>query len=283
MPFHFGLIGHNISYSLSPAIFARLFELSGEEGTFSLIDVDPDHLQAELASLRRLNGFSVTIPYKLEILPLLDDLTDDARSIGAVNSVKVDRGRLIGHNTDWRGFLLPLQHRFEEMRNILILGNGGAARAIICGLLWQNYNAGFTICGRDRSKAKILSDELTKSFSNPPALTPLEFAQIPDDGRFDLIVNCTPVGRGIYESMSPLPEAFSFSGQPICYDLIYSPNTTRFLADAERHNCPTINGIQMLIMQAVLSYTIWSGKKMDPHYLVKKIETAWSEIKEFDQ
>ncbi len=235
----FGLVGRHISYSFSRAYFAD---------KFARLKIDAQYLNFDLEDLSRfdrvmatpgLRGFNVTIPYKVEIIPLLNSLSPEASRIGAVNTVKVDSdGSLRGHNTDWIGFtgsLRPLLKPFHK--SALILGTGGASRAVAYGL--DALGIGYQVVSRSGNGLKY--GNLQRSRFPEPLI----------------VINCTPVGTAPNMDASPLPAVFFRPGD-IAFDLIYNPSKTQFLTDAESIGAVILNGLPMLEIQAEKSWEIWS-------------------------
>lgn len=211
-----------------------------------MLGIDADYRLYDLADLstlkalvtdERLNGFNVTIPYKEDILPHLDGLSDEARAIGAVNTVAVRDGKLIGHNTDWIGFrdsLLPLLQ--PHHRKALILGTGGASKAIVYALTSLGIASEFV----SRDKA------LTYDRVN---VTVMAGSQ--------LVINCTPLGTYPDVDAFPLLPYECFSVGHIAYDLVYNPSQTQFLMRAAQYGAVTKNGLDMLKRQAEAAWNIW--------------------------
>ncbi len=271
--YHFGLLGQDIAYTLSPLIFDRLFALTAiSSGSFSVHDVPPDRLSSEIRRLRELDGFSVTIPYKERIISHLDSLVGDAKKIGAANSVSVVKGRLTGYNTDLSGFAHPLASLSLTPKRILILGHGGSARAVCAALVRAYPQAAISVCGRDGDRARSFVDAISQGFDAGVSLKPMTFEAILDDDHFEMIVNCTPTGSLASVEKSPLPATFRFESCQVCYDLVYRPRPTLLLKQAAKQGCRTIDGLPMLVVQATESFSLWTGIKFD------KFATAQSVI-----
>jgi len=259
----FGLLGYKIGYTLSPRIFTALADLLGVSITFTVADVSPEKFPMELEILKTWDGFSVTIPYKETIIPRVARLSDEATAIGAVNSVIVENGRFIGHNTDAVAFVSAMRDPGIEGRRFLICGNGGAARAVAHGLLSEYPEADITVCGRGDQRVFEFITAVEARHPGHGVYRAAVFDEPAADEPFDLIVNCTPLGGVDHADKSPLPERFQFLGQPLCYDLVYRPAKTLFLRRAEAAGCRTGGGLSMLVRQAVASYTIWTGETVD--------------------
>ena len=269
--YRFGLIGHRILYSLSETVFERLFSLLEIEGKFDVADVPPDGFEVELESFRNTDGFAVTIPYKGRVISYLDRLSEEARAIGAVNSVKVEHGRLLGYNTDVEGFLFPLRRALFTGGRVLILGHGGAARAVAWALGNEYSHADITICGRDAERVAQFADELIYANGIKVVSRYITYQDLNVSDGYELVVNCTPVGGGNLVGYTPVPDNFPFHRCRICYDLVYVLARTRFLTQAEKAECMVIGGLPMLVRQAVASYILWTGHELDGDAVTDRI------------
>jgi shikimate dehydrogenase len=269
--YRFGLLGHDISYSKSPSIFSILAEIRKIDIDFETIDVTPGDLDSAIDRLKQLDSFSVTIPYKQSMLSYMDVLSDNARTIGAINSVKVENRKLHGYNTDGTGFIMPLREAGFGGGKILVLGAGGAARAMVYALVREYPGAMVLVCGRNAERITHFVADIRQRYQIKEKVQGLTFDALESSGRFDLIVNCTPVGGATNPDECPLPDTFKFSSQPVCYDLIYEPVMTVFLRTAEREGCRIIGGLMMLIRQAVESYGIWTGDDFDRDQVSREI------------
>jgi 3-dehydroquinate dehydratase/shikimate dehydrogenase len=251
-----GIIGRPVSHSASPAMHNRAFQAHGIECIYLPMEVDdlgpfftrfvrPESREIDW----KLRGLSVTIPHKTAIIRLLDEVDDVASGAGAVNTIVIEGRRVKGYNTDVEGAIAPLL-KLCSLKNepCAVIGAGGAARAVVYGLL--KSGARVTVYARDIGKAKQLSDSFGVS------LSPLD--EIVSSGA-SILINTTPIGmRGHDEGLSPVPRE-AFGSRPIAYDLIYNPLETRFLRDASAAGCETISGIEMLVTQAALQFELWTG------------------------
>jgi len=250
-----GLIGLPVMHSISPQIHNDWFASEGVNGVylpFEVKDLDAFLKRMVHPRTRELNwnlrGLSVTAPHKQAVMDHLDWIEPTAKEIGAVNTIVIEADRLLGYNTDAPGFIQPLLRKFESLEGLLaaIIGAGGAARAVIWGLLEQNSNV--TIFARNVTKAE-------KSLGIN--CEPLAAASFRD---YDLVVNTTPLGSGAYMDQSPVT-AEQLNGVRCAYDLIYNPADTRFLREAHSAGCDTIGGLEMLVAQAKLQFELWTGKR----------------------
>jgi 3-dehydroquinate dehydratase/shikimate dehydrogenase len=253
-----GIIGRPVSGSASPAMHNAAFHALGLDYVYLPIEVDD--LAEFFARFVRdegrtldwhLRGFSVTIPYKKAVIPLLDEVDEAARKIGAVNTVVISGGRLMGYNTDVDGAIAPLEKVCAlEGESCAVIGAGGAARAVVFGLLERG--ARVSLFARDPVKARELAE------AAGIAVFPVESLES-SDAR--IVINTTPVGmRGHDESASPVSRA-ALRGRLAAYDLVYNPLETIFLKDARAEGCQTISGLEMLVAQGAMQFELGTGRK----------------------
>ncbi|MGB6083474.1 shikimate dehydrogenase family protein [Moheibacter sp.] len=235
----FGLIGKNIAYSFSESYFHDKFRKENiTNSTYQLFDLKSISEVEELFQTKELKGFNVTIPYKEEIIPYLDELSPEAQKIGAVNCVKIQNNKKIGFNTDAFGFensLKPLLEKHHQ--KALILGDGGAAKAV-----------------------KFALTKLDIEFKSVTRKGELKFSDLNQEiiSTHQLIINCTPVGTFPDLETSPdIPYEF-LTDSHLLYDLIYNPEKTKFLQLGETQGAKIKNGYEMLVLQAEKSWEIWS-------------------------
>ena len=268
-PYSFGLCGYPLGHSLSPQMHRAALAAAGLSGSYALFPVPPlpygQSLLVDLLNrLRRgeLHGLNVTIPHKQSVLPLLDELTPAARAIGAANTLFLSGKKLIGDNTDAPGFLLDLaQLPLSTEKNALVLGAGGAARAVVFALLqtdWQVH-----IASRRAEQANGLAADLCAS-ANVPACrlttSPMDAASLREHlPGCQLIVNTTPLGMYPEESGTPWPEELDFPQSACLYDLVYNPAETTLVRAARAAGLPTHGGLGMLVEQAALAFERWTG------------------------
>ncbi len=208
-------------------------------------------------------GANVTIPFKETVLNFTTSLSESAKKIGAVNTIHFDKGKVLGENTDSVGFYRAYTNELKSLENkvIVIIGSGGAARAVCDTLITNISPARILIANRNVERAEQLVGHLKKSYNydNAVALgmnsTALQQAIEEATG----IIQTTPVGSGRYADQSPVAESFKFNSEQIVIDLIYNPVETLFLKQAGRAGARTRNGIYMLLHQAAFSFTLWTG------------------------
>jgi len=279
----FGLIGRHVDYSWSPLIHNTGFEALGLPCIYTIFNIaSPELVDDALRGSRALGiaGFNVTIPFKKTVVPLLDELSADARAIGAVNTIVNDNGRLLGYNTDIAGFADPLLPLAETIRNrpVCIFGNGGAALAAVEALRLHFSPSSIVLVIRDTQKAEAMLEEYEHrdlaTICHGREIDQPSCSRLIRDCR--VIVNATPVGTAgrIDHSHNILPTGHGLlhDGQ-IVYDMVYNPLETPLLADARAAGATIIPGIEMLIAQAARSFSIWTGQAL-PVDLVRKTVLA---------
>lgn len=237
-----GLIGRNISYSFSKKFFEDKFQkLMLKDFSYSIFDLNEIHEVEQLFSTSGLLGFNVTIPYKEKIIDYLDELSDEAQKIGAVNCVLIQDGKKTGYNTDAFGFEKTLLlHKKPHQNSALILGNGGAAKAVQY-VLNKHGISSITVS----RNTEINFDNLDQTtVENHP-----------------IIIQCTPVGT--FPNVEDCLK-FPFEGlskNHLVIDLIYNPNYTQFIINASEKGAKTVNGYYMLEQQAEKAWEIWNFQK----------------------
>jgi shikimate dehydrogenase len=246
----FGILGHPVTHSLSPAMHNAAFRHLGINAIYVAFLVTD--LPQTVAGLRGLaiGGVSVTIPFKEEIIPLLDALDPQAAKIGAVNTVVNRDGRLTGYNTDWLGAVTALKAKISlKGRHVLILGAGGASRAIAFGII--NEGGRVTLTDLDQRRAAALVQDLGAEAIPLDAL---------DRCPATLLVNATPVGMVPDIDGIPLDPELLPRFQ-VVMDIVYQPLTTRLLREAQARGAATIDGLQMLIHQATAQFELFTGRQ----------------------
>jgi len=235
----YGLIGKNIDYSFSVKYFGQKFNdekiIDSEYVNFDLREIE-DFNNLEML---KINGLNVTIPYKEKIITYLDEVDKAASIIGAVNTIAKKDNKLIGYNTDYIGFIESFKNNLN-FKNALILGTGGASKAIQYALNIKNIN--FDIGSRKNNKKYISYDLINKKIKD-----------------YDLIINTTPLGTFPDVSKKPKINYKLINENHFCYDLIYNPEKTSFLKECERKGARIMNGLEMLKSQAEESWIIWNS------------------------
>jgi len=258
-----GIIGFPVGHSLSPTMHNAAFAALGLPWSYVPLPVKPGHLGAALKDFveQGFRAFNVTIPHKEHVIPLLDETSEHAERIGAVNTVSVRDGRLFGDNTDWQGFLSDLEHLGyrADGSSALVLGSGGAARGVVYALLARGCTV--VIAARNAGTLGSLVDHARRCFPDSP-VSGLSLDDLPELKQpFDLVVNTTPIGMHPQVDASPWPASVAFPHCALAYDLVYNPAETCFMRQASSQGIATANGLGMLVHQAALAFTIWTGRE----------------------
>ncbi len=259
-----GILGHPVRHSLSPIIHNAAFRALGLNCCYVALEVPSTKLSEAVRGLATLGflGANVTIPHKEAVLPLMDGLSDEAKAVGAVNTIVCRDGRLFGYNTDVTGFLAPLEGHPLSGKCMTILGAGGAARAAAYGLLQAFEPSKLWLAARRVRQAKALADDLAVSDSDG-VLAPIAITDARPQVRASaLIVNATPVGLYPHVEVSPWPHVEDFRTGQYVYDLVYRPRDTRLLREARGRGAEILDGVSMLIHQAAAAFVQWTNKPM---------------------
>lgn len=280
------LLGDPVGHSLSPAIHNAAFRATGVDAVYVASRVRPGDVEDAVRGLRALGalGANVTIPHKEAVVSALDAVTERARAVGAVNTIVCETrnpddtasgpARLRGDNTDVAGFLEPLDDlssngdpaSTDELRDApaCVLGAGGAARAVVYGLLTRFTPERLTVVARRPEQAEALARDLADYDVNGGlAVTTFDDAS-PAVRQSRLVVNATPVGMHPEIGATPWPDADDFGPDHVVYDLVYTPEETRLLREAEDRGATTLGGLDMLVGQAAAAFTQWTGRDF-PH------------------
>ncbi|WPP48492.1 shikimate dehydrogenase family protein [Catalinimonas niigatensis] len=241
----YGLIGYRLSHSFSKKYFSNKFEKEKiVDSSYELFELeDIQEFPEVVAQHPNIRGINVTIPYKQQVMRYLDELDSSAKQVGAVNTIKFMGNKRIGYNTDYYGFKESLENWLGaiQSKKALILGTGGASRAVKCALYALNID--FLMVSREATERAISYGELQKNY---------------DLKEYPLIINTTPLG------MSPNVDTFpdiayeQLSTIHFCYDLVYNPEVTTFMKKAEEKGAAVKNGLEMLHLQAEKSWEIWN-------------------------
>ena len=284
MNYQLGLIGFPLGHSLSPSIHTAALKARGLQGDYSLFPISPEDKQGLKDLLARvrageIHGLNVTIPHKQNVIEFMDELTPTAKAIGAVNTIYMQKDKLIGDNTDAPGFLADLKKfltlesdsllsDMQEQapalqKTALVLGAGGSARAVVYALCNDGWNV--TIAARRIEQAQ----QLANSFANYQ-LQVVNFSSLIFH-HSSLIVNTTPIGMTPNIEASPLPEMTTFAENTFIYDLVYNPRETKLVKDARAQGLSAATGLGMLIEQAALAFEKWTGANADRAAMQKAV------------
>lgn len=275
-----GIIGWPVDHSFSPAMQNAALEAAGLDWAYVPLPVQPEHLGSAVRGLSSLGfrGVNVTIPHKQEVLQHLDELDADANAIGAVNTIVIEQGTerswLVGYNTDSSGLLADLMNLGVDVagRDCLVLGAGGAARAVAYGLAITGGRIQVLARRVDQARqiVKILLPYLTTArLHYRPTGTRLsarplsELRDVVYNVSAPIIVNSTPLGMGPQLAGSVWPDRMPFPKGAFVYDLVYNTPQTKLMRQAEAAGCHTANGLGMLIQQGALAFQLWTGEEPD--------------------
>lgn len=253
----FGIIGNPVMHTISPNIHNPGFHGIRFNAIYVPFLVDSVRYFFRLAEMLQIHGFSVTIPFKRDVIPYLGRNTREVTQICSCNTVIRERGMWKGINTDYYGFLSPIIPEFDndKIKTALVIGAGGAARSIVWAL--RNHNCNVTILNRTLEHAKSLANETMSNYDI------LDNAY-KYSGLSDIVVQTTSVGMEPNYLEDPVP-SLNFSGKEIVYDLVYKPNLTKFLSRANEKKCKIVYGIDMLIAQGKLQFEAFSGYHYPPN------------------
>lgn len=257
------MIGYPLSHSLSPLMHNAVIEKLNLNYVYIPFEIEPDSLRVAVKGLFKsgVKGLNVTIPHKVAVIKILDELDESARLIGAVNTILIKKGSLKGYNTDADGFLESLKEKGVRVRGkkVLLIGAGGAGRAI-CYALIKAGSKQITIVNRNLKKAKSLLKSFSEFNSSSVLRTDkfdienIEKELIP---QHQLIVNATSLGM---KNANPLEIDFKRAQKhTVVCDIIYNPPLTGFLKGARKRGLKTIDGTGMLVHQGAISFKLWTG------------------------
>lgn len=266
----FGVIGHPVGHSMSPAIHNAGFDAIDYNGVYLPMPIPPEyeHFKATVASFLaepslHFRGASVTIPHKQNLLRFVQEMDGEieplAARIGAANTLTVrDDGSLYASNTDYAAALdavcdaMKIAREQLAGKRVAVLGAGGAARAVVAG--YTHYGAEVTVYNRTAEKAAQLAGEFNAAHAALDAV---------GDSEFDILINCTPIGMHPHTDDTPLDLAQHTSSaeqRPVVFDTIYNPVETRLLREAKQAGCPTVSGVEMFVRQAAVQFELWTGQ-----------------------
>jgi len=251
----YGLIGEKLGHSISPNIHVELFKRLKMDADYKLFEIEKSKLKTGFSQLKDsgIKGLNVTIPYKVETMNFLDEISEEAKKIGAINTICFHDNKTVGHNTDYFGFgkMLDKNNIKIKGKTVVILGAGGAAKAVIQYMIDGNAKR-VVLVSRDTSKA-------AKNFKDIEIIDYTQLDAIPSG---DLIVNCTPVGMYPNTHNCPVSEN-NITKFNAAVDLIYNPYETLFLNIAEKNGLKSVNGLYMLVSQAIYSEELWNDIHVD--------------------
>lgn len=241
---NYALLGRKLSHSYSKIIHEYLFQKFSWDASYSFWEMEENLVSQALkiSKEKKLSGFNITVPYKESLFSQINILEDAAKNIGAINTIAIEKEQVIGYNTDCFGFQKMLEYFSIDVQNkkVIILGTGGASKAVAEALRQEGANTILFVSRSPKEGQLSYSDTF--------------------DG--DIIINTTPVGMYPYVEKSPIHKKI-LSNFKIAIDLVYNPKETKFLLEAKELGLMTINGLFMLVAQAIRSEEIWNHKTFD--------------------
>jgi len=274
-----GLIGNPVDHSLSPAIHNAAFQKLGLNFVYLAFKVeDLEGAVRGIRALGNVRGFSVTIPHKVAVIPFLDEVEPTAKHIGSVNTIVVEQGRLAGYNTDASGALRALQTAGTALkdRHVLIVGTGGAARAIAFALAATKEVRGLTLLGIDEKERLALAQDVRDRTALPVEEGPLTEQTLRSGIKTaQILIHCTPIGMHpkVDDTCVPAP---LLGPHLTVMDIVYNPLETRLLRDAKAAGCRTIRGLEMFLHQAAAQFELWTGQAAPVDVMRSVLESRFS-------
>jgi shikimate dehydrogenase len=273
------VIGNPVEHSISPQLHNTIFRLLNENYIYVPFLVEENSLEEAVKGLKasNLKGFNVTVPFKKKIMNFIDEPSKEAILIGAVNTVKNVCGKLFGYNTDAEGFARAFKNETGtdiKNKNVVVVGAGGSARAIIVKLATEEANS-VCIINRTLSKADEISKLIKKNLNyDIKCFQTDEIKAVEHFSNADIIINATSAGLYPDTEKMPVSPSYKFTRGQIVFDLIYNPIKTKFLKCAENEGCRIFNGLGMLFYQGILSNEIWLQRKIED----EKIRQLYNEF-----
>ncbi|TDX43688.1 shikimate dehydrogenase [Orenia marismortui] len=259
-----GLFGYPVEHSLSPAMHNNAFKELDLNYLYLPFAVKKENVEEAVNGIRGMNlrGVNVTIPHKQKVIPYLDELSEEAKLIGAVNTIENRDGKLIGYNTDGRGFIRSLREEGSldpKSKKALLIGAGGAARAVAFQLALEGISELYI------SDLNFeLAQNLAKDISNKLNIAKVESIDTIDlnqtVSKVDLLIDATPVGMYPKVDVKPVVSTGSLHKDLLVYDLVYNPLDTVLLKAAKRSGAKAVSGLGMLLYQGAIAFEIWTGK-----------------------
>jgi len=260
-----GIILHPAGHTRSPRMHNAAYRALGIDAAYLAFDVPPDQLRAAISGIRALGlrQLAVSIPHKVEVMQYLDEIDEQAQRIGAVNTVTLSAGRLLGSNTDWIGSNRALERETSLAgKQAVVLGAGGAARAIVFGLIAQG--AKVRVLNRTVERAQSLAEDLSAEGAGSLA----DLGEL----AYDVLVNATSIG--LRSDTSPVP-AEQLRADAVIMDAVYDPEETRLLREARERGAIPIQGKWMLIHQAAEQLRAWTGEEAPIEVLEKAFDDSY--------
>lgn len=271
----FGLIGYPLGHSMSPLIHRELFKINNIDAGYELVEINPETFGNEFEAVKGFDGFNVTIPHKIAVIPQLNALSERAELFGAVNTVENKNGILTGHNTDCYGFLRALAMAEIELKGkVLVCGCGGVSRMFAFETILAGADLTIAVRDADVEAGQQIVDEIESKLGKTAKLITLDEA----DGAFDLIINGTPVGMHPNTDACVLPKEKVQKAKAV-FDAVYNPLETKLISYAKEAGIKFSNGLPMLVWQAAVAQEIWFGVKFSNEQIKPVIKITEEELK----
>ncbi|MGL5347437.1 MAG: shikimate dehydrogenase [Peptostreptococcaceae bacterium] len=253
------LLGHPIKHSFSPEIHNYLFEKYNQNKVYVCFDIEERNLNKTVEGIKAMGilGSNITIPHKVDILKYIDNVDNNAKLIGAVNTIKNEGGILIGYNTDGIGFVKSITDKGHKLegKKVMIIGAGGACRSIAVELASSNVLS-IEIRNRSLENAKEIVDTVKSSFDVEITCSTKSIDKS-DIENVDILINTTPIG--MENNLCPIDENIKVSKSVLICDIVYKPHNTTFIKWAKANGLDVVYGIDMLINQGIYAFYIWTG------------------------
>ncbi|MBP89778.1 MAG: shikimate dehydrogenase [Planctomycetaceae bacterium] len=265
-------MGQPVAGNPTQFMMERAFVAAGLDWRYLTLEVPPENLEAALGGLRAMGfkGGNFTIPHKVAVIPHLDELSEAAELMGAVNCINREDDNLIGENTDGKGFVQSLREVTDpEGKKVVILGAGGAARAIAVELGLSKV-AEIIVVNRSRERGEELVDLLNDRVNVTSKLVQLTGDYCVEEGA-DIVINATSIGLGDADARVPL-DYDSLTAEMVVADVIFNPPQTIFLTEAAARECKTLDGLGMLVNQGIIGFKIWTGVDPDANVMREALE-----------
>lgn len=271
----FGLIGYPLGHSMSPLIHRELFKINNIDAGYELVEINPENFTNAFEALKGFDGFNVTIPHKIAVIPQLNALSERAELFGAVNTVENKNGVLTGHNTDCYGFLRALAMAEIELKGkVLVCGCGGVSRMFAFETILAGADLTIAVRDADVEAGQQIVDEIESKLGKTAKLIRLDEV----DGAFDLIINGTPVGMHPNTDACVLPKEKVQKAKAV-FDAVYNPLETKLISYAKDAGIKFSNGLPMLVWQAAVAQEIWFGVKFSNEQIKPVIKITEEELK----
>ncbi len=271
----FGLIGYPLGHSMSPLIHRELFKINNIDAGYELIEINPENFTNAFEAVKGFDGFNVTIPHKIAVIPQLNALSERAELFGAVNTVENKNGVLTGHNTDCYGFLRALAMAEIELKGkVLVCGCGGVSRMFAFETILAGADLTIAVRDADVEAGQQIVDEIESKLGKTAKLITLDEV----DGAFDLIINGTPVGMHPNTDACVLPKEKVQKAKAV-FDAVYNPLETKLISYAKDAGIKFSNGLPMLVWQAAVAQEIWFGVKFSNEQIKPVIKITEEELK----